>query len=87
MLQNKVIFFAIVIVISGVIVFQINFDNEFEVMVDTSGPYIGADFPNELGYDGKGIKIAVIDTGVDHLHPDLYGFGTGGKIEIGRAHV
>jgi minor extracellular serine protease Vpr len=80
MLQNKLIFFAIVTVIVSIIVFQLNFDNKFEVVVDISGPYVGTTFPNDLGYDGEGIKIAVIDTGVDHLHPDLFGFGPGGKI-------
>jgi minor extracellular serine protease Vpr len=49
-------------------------------MLDTSGPYVGTTFPKNLGYDGEGIKIAVIDTGVDHFHPDLFGFGPGGKI-------
>lgn len=87
MSQNKVIFFTIVVVISGIIVFQLNFDNKFEKMVDTSGPYIGADFPSKLGYEGEGIKIAVIDTGVDYLHPDLFGFGPGGKIVDGYNFV
>ena len=87
MSQNKVIFFAIVTVIAAIIVFQLNFDNKFEIMVDISGPYIGTTFPNDLGYDGEGIKIAVIDTGVDHLHPDLFGFGPGGKIVGGYNFV
>src|SRR3972149_275380 len=34
----------------------------------------------ELGFDGTGIKIAVIDTGVDYNHPDLFGFGKDGKV-------
>ncbi len=80
MLQNKVIFSVIVTVIAATLVFQLNFDNKFEIMVNVSGPYVGTTFPNNLGYDGEGIKIAVIDTGVDHLHPDLFGFGPGGKI-------
>ena len=87
MLQNKVIFFAIVTVIASILVFQLNFDNKFEVVVDISGPYVGTTFPNDLGYDGEGIKIAVIDTGVDHLHPDLFGFGPGGKIVGGYNFV
>ena len=87
MSQNKVIFFAIVTVIAAIIVFQLNFDNKFEIMVDISGPYVGTTFPNDLGYDGEGIKIAVIDTGVDHLHPDLFGFGPGGKIVGGYNFV
>ena len=56
-------------------------------MVDVSGPYIGANFPKELGYDGEGIKIGVIDTGVDHLHPDLFGYGPDGKISGGYNFV
>lgn len=85
--QNKVIFFVVIIVIASIIVFQLNFDDKFEIMVDISGPYIGADFPNESGYDGAGIKIAVIDTGVDHQHPDLFGYGPGGKISGGYNFV
>jgi len=87
MSQNKVIFSVIVTVIAATLVFQLNFDNKLEIMVDISGPYIGTTFPNDLGYDGEGIKIAVIDTGVDHLHPDLFGFGPGGKIVGGYNFV
>ena len=87
MSQNKVIFSVIVTVIAATLVFQLNFDNKFEIMVDISGPYIGTTFPNDLGYNGEGIKIAVIDTGVDHLHPDLFGFGPGGKIVGGYNFV
>ncbi|KAJ2520152.1 hypothetical protein H4217_002227 [Coemansia sp. RSA 1939] len=28
---------------------------------------------SKLGFDGKGIKVGVIDTGVDYMHPDLGG--------------
>ena len=87
MSKNKVIFFAIVLVIASIVVLQLNFDEKFETMVDVSGPYVGTTFPKDLGYDGRGIKIAVIDTGVDYLHPDLFGYGDGGKIVGGYNFV
>ncbi|KAI7862348.1 peptidase S8/S53 domain-containing protein [Spinellus fusiger] len=38
----------------------------------------------ELGYDGKGIKVGIIDTGVDYMHPALGGcFGLGCRVAYG----
>ena len=87
MAYDRLIFFLVIIAVFSIIVLQFNFDNEIEVLLDKSGPYVGVNFPNDLGYYGEGIKIAVIDTGVDHLHPDLFGFGPGGKIVGGYNFV
>ncbi|UTW70647.1 S8 family serine peptidase [Anaerobacillus sp. HL2] len=49
----------------------------YEVTLDESVPFIGGDHMRGRFDDkgncltGKGIKIAVIDTGIDYGHPDL----------------
>ena len=40
-------------------------------LMDASIPYVGADYPIKNGYDGTGITVAIIDTGVDFTHPDF----------------
>ncbi|EPE07156.1 subtilisin-like protease [Ophiostoma piceae UAMH 11346] len=57
---------------------------------DVNSPHkmTGVDKLHAAGVKGRGIKIAVMDTGVDYHHPALGGcFGAGCKIAFGKAFV
>ncbi len=59
--------------------------SSYDPALYTSLGMIGADVAqSELGYTGKGIKVAVMDTGIDYDHPDLGGcFGPGCRVAMG----
>ncbi|MBS3922894.1 MAG: S8 family serine peptidase [Nitrosarchaeum sp.] len=74
------VFASIVVIFSSLIIFQLLPNDNINTYLEQSVPFIGVNIPRMEGFDGTGIKIAVIDTGVDYNHPDLFGFGPDGKV-------
>ncbi|MCL4393574.1 MAG: S8 family peptidase [Chloroflexi bacterium] len=49
------------------------FDEPVHTMLDVSVPLIGAPSVWQQGVTGKGIKVGIVDTGIDPSHPDFAG--------------
>ena len=80
-MKIKIIFFLIILVSSSMALSELFDPNEeFSLYLDKSVPFVGADISRLDGISGEGVKIAVIDTGVDFNHPDLLGWGPEGKV-------
>ena len=63
------------------------YDPGASTYLEKSVPFVGANAPQLGGADGEGILIAVIDTGVDYEHPDMYGWLGDGKVAGGFDYI
>jgi minor extracellular serine protease Vpr len=48
---------------------------DYELDLTETVPYIGGSAVQSMGFDGTGIRVAVLDSGIDYLHYNLGGSG------------
>jgi minor extracellular serine protease Vpr len=71
-MRKLVVFcFCLAIIATALFSAKIQIDPSVEILLDKSSKHVGVQYPHNLGFYGKNIKVAVIDTGVDPNHPDL----------------
>ncbi len=59
----------------------------YELDLAETVPYIGATAVQAKGVDGKGIKVAVLDSGIDYLHAALGGSGNAAEFASNNPDV
>ena len=60
---------------------------DYEHDLSTTVPYIGASTAHALGATGAGVRVAVIDSGIDYTHRNLGGPGTQAAYEAAWAPI
>ncbi|MBX3010407.1 MAG: S8 family serine peptidase [Caldilineaceae bacterium] len=63
-------------------VLSINPVINYEKALTETVPYIGGTAAQQAGYDGTGVKVAVLDSGIDYTHANLGGPGTREAYEL-----
>ena len=81
--------FSFILIVSTILLVSQFFESSgnFQLYLDKSVPFVGTEVPRHEGIYGEGIRVAVIDTGVDFNHPDLFGWGPEGKVIGGHNFI
>jgi minor extracellular serine protease Vpr len=84
----KFLFLSLAVILCAIsILSSIKDQQKIEFYLEKNASLIGVEIPREQGFEGQGIKIGIIDTGIDYNHPDLLGFGSDGKVVGGYNFV
>ncbi len=84
MIEKLLIFFLALVLC---VTYFISDSVQGQSLLSKSIQLVGVQTPREQGLNGQGVKIGIIDTGIDFSHPDLLGYGPSGRVAGGYDYV
>ncbi|MGI0074835.1 MAG: S8 family serine peptidase, partial [Nitrosotalea sp.] len=83
---ERLLIFSLVFVLC-IVCFISYSSEEKQNLLSNSIQLVGTQVPQQHGLNGQGVKIGIIDTGIDFDHPDLHGYGSSGRVVGGYDYV
>jgi len=83
---EKLLIFSLAFVFC-ILYFISNSIEEEQGLLSKSIQLVGVQTPRQYGLSGQGVKVGIIDTGIDFNHPDLHGYGPSEKVVGGYDYV
>jgi len=83
---EKLLIFSLVLILCTICCTSYSYE-EKQNLLSKSLQLVGTQVPQQQGLNGQGVKIGIIDTGIDFDHPDLHGYGPSGRVSGGYDYV
>ena len=84
---NRLLIFSVLLIFCMFLFVSESNEQEISSNLQKSMELVGVKAARLDGLEGQGIKIGIIDTGIDYNHPDLLGYGPSGKVVGGYDYV
>jgi minor extracellular serine protease Vpr len=84
---NRLLIFSLLFIFCIFLFLSESNEQEISNNLQKSMELVGVNSARLDGLEGQGIKIGIIDTGIDYNHPDLLGYGPSGKVIGGYDYV
>ena len=84
---NRLLIFSLLFIFCISLFLSESSEQEISSNLQKSIELVGIKTARLDGLDGQGIKVGIIDTGIDYNHPDLLGYGPSGKVIGGYDYV
>jgi minor extracellular serine protease Vpr len=87
MINNRLLIFSLLFIFCIFLFLSESSEQEISNNLQKSIELVGVKAARSDGLEGQGIKVGIIDTGIDYNHPDLLDYGPSGKVIGGYDYV